>query len=45
MPPISHLFPHLGIDKSGDINHYYDIYDADGNILDFGYFVTTHFIE
>lgn len=45
MPPIGHLFPHLGIDKSGGINYYYNIYDADGNRLDFGYFVTTYFIE
>ena len=45
MSPIGHLFPHLGIDKSGGINHYYDIYDVDGNRLDFGHFVTTHFIE
>lgn len=45
MSSIGHLFPHLGIDKSGGINHYYDAYDVDGNRLDFGYFVTTHFIE
>lgn len=29
MPPIGHLFPHLGIDKYGGINHYYGIYDLD----------------
>lgn len=45
MPPIGYLFPHLGIDKSGGISHYYDIYDVDGNRLDFGYFATAHFIE
>lgn len=45
MLPIGHLFPHLDIDKSGGINHYYNIYDVDGNRLDFGYFITMHFIE